>query len=108
MEISLGQPDEVFQVAPDPSLRHVQFASPERLTDSEYEDDSPSVIIYVEDIMEISSSLPKPLVNNYIPIRDQNENNNKNSEVKNIEIKPTPNLQSVNKDSDMDTPGNKK
>ena len=58
--------------------------------------------------MELSSSLPKPLVNNYIPIRDQNENNNKNSEVKNIEIKPTPNLQSVNKDSDMDTPGNKK
>ena len=97
MEISLGQPDEVFQVAPDPSLRHVQFASPEQLTDSEYEDDSPSVIIYVEDIMEISSSLPKPLVNNYIPIRDQNENNNKNSEVKNIEIKPTPNLQSVKK-----------
>ena len=74
----------------------------------EYEDDSPSVIICGEDIMELSSSLPKPLVNNYIPIRDQNENNNKNSEVKNIEIKPTPNLQSVNKDSDMDTPGNKK
>ena len=36
------------------------------------------------------------------------DNNNKNSEVKNIEIKQTPNLQSVNKDSNMDTPGNKK
>ena len=116
VEISLEQPEEVFEVDPDPKLRHVHFPSPERLTDSESEDESPSIIMCAEDIMEISSSPQKPLENHYIPL-DQNENNNNNSKVKNSrsepnqvktsEIESTHEINLVNKDSDKDTHGNK-
>ena len=106
VEISLEQPEEVFEVDPDPKLRHVHFPSPERLTDSESEDESPSIIMRAEDIMEISSSPQKPLENHYIPI-DQNQNNNNNSRVKNSRSEPTHEINLVNKDSDKDTHGNK-
>ena len=99
VEISLEQPEEVFEVDPDPKLRHVHFPSPERLTDSKSEDESPSIIMRAEDIMEISSSPQKPLENHYIPI-DQNQNNNNNSR-----SEPTPEHKLVNKDSDKDTHG---
>ena len=123
VEISLEQPEEVFEVDPEPKLRHVHFPSPERLTDSESEDESPSIIMCAEDIMEISPSPQKPLENHYIPI-DQNQNNNNNSRVKNSrsdthgnknepkqvktsEIESTHEINLVNKDSDKDTHGNK-
>ena len=106
VEISLEQPEEVFEVDPDPKLRHVHFPSPERLTDSESEDESPSIIMRAEDIMEISSSPQKPLENHYIPI-DQNQNNNNNSRVKNSRSEPTHEHKLANKDSDKDTHGNK-
>ena len=106
VEISLEQPEEVFEVDPDPKLRHVHFPSPERLTDSESEDESPSIIMRAEDIMEISSSPQIPLENHYIPI-DQNQNNNNNSRVKNSRSEPTHEINLVNKDSDKDTRGNK-
>ena len=106
VEISLEQPEEVFEVDPDPKLRHVHFPSPERLTDSESEDESPSIIMRAEDIMEISSSPQKPLENHYIPI-DQNQNNNNNSRVKNSRSESTHEINLVNKDGDKDTHGNK-
>ena len=106
VEISLEQPEEVFEVDPDPKLRHVHFPSPERLTDSKSEDESPSIIMCAEDIMEISPSPQKPLENHYIPI-DQNQNNNNNSRVKNSRSEPTHEHKLVNKDSDKDTHGNK-
>ena len=106
VEISLEQPEEVFEVDPDPKLRHVHFPSPERLTDSESEDESPSIIMRAEDIMEISSSPQKPLENHYIPI-DQNQNKNEPKQVKTSEIESTHEINLVNKDSDKDTHGNK-
>ena len=106
VEISLEQPEEVFEVDPDPKLRHVHFPSPERLTDSESEDESTSIIMRAEDIMEISSSPQKPLENHYIPI-DQNQNNNNNSRVKNSRSEPTHEHKLANKDSDKDTHGSK-
>ena len=95
----------MFQVAPDPNLRHVHFSSPAQLTDSESEDDSPSVIMCAGGSQKIYSSPPKPLVNNYIPINDCNQNKNSNNN--NSEIDLTHKPKSVIKDSYMAKPKNK-
>ena len=58
-----------------------------------------------EGIIEFSITPTKPLVNNYIPINDCNQNENSNNNKS--EIDPTHKPKSVKKDSNMDIPRNK-